>query len=346
MSESNDWRIAWSHQIDGRTTAMVADGDGIVIATGPEVRSIDSSGDFRWRRSFVFDVFDLRIDDGSLAVLCGTGFHVLDRTTGVPLCEGRATAGGFRRATARPGGGWVLADRGDHLHLFHRDGRGIRRVRSGPTRKLLGWLDREHLIALDHDGRLRCIRLHGEDAQRIIEDRRWTWASSLHRGRLLLQALDGSLHDGAPNPFGWDSIDRVSDLGEDPIAAILSADGWWLLGMDGRTVGISSGLIEGLVVGSDEWLSGNGYDILATASRDGLVRWIESPSLGGRRAAAIRGFVADERRRLDWLQRESVFEAARQAENQGMWTRGIELYRSLGRDDDVRRLLAAREATD
>ncbi len=346
MSDSNDWRVAWSHQIEGRTTAMVADSHGVVVATGSEVRAIDSAGDFRWRRSFIFEVFDMRIDRGVISVLAGSGFHVIDRNTGDSLGEGRSVSGGFRQSILRPGGGWILNDRGGLLHIFHRDGRGVRRARSGPLRRLVGWLDREHLIVLDLDGRLRCIRLHGEEAQRIIEDRRWTWCSSLQRGRLLLQALDGSLHEGTPNPFGWDSLDRVDDLGVDPMDAVLSADGWWVLGMDGRTTGIPESSIAGLVTSDGGWISGNGTDLLATATRDGLIRWIESPRLGGRRAAAIKLLVSDERRRLDWLQRESVFEAAKDAEEQGLWSRAIELYRSLGREDDVRRLLASREASE
>jgi len=346
MSLLDDWRIAWSHQIDDRTTALVSDTSGVIIATGSMVRAIDASGDFRWRRSFIFDVFDLQLDGGTLAVLSGPGFHVIDRTTGDPLGEGRSVAGGFRQTLSRPGGGWVLADRGNLLHIFRRDGRGIRRIQSGQLRKIVGWLDREHLIVLDGDGRLRCIRLHGQEVQRVIEERRWTWCSTIQRGRLLLQAMDGSLHDGTPNPFGWDELNRVDEIGIDPVDAVLSADLWWILAMDGRITGIPDSSIGGLVTSDSGWLSGNGNDLLATATRDGLIRWIESPRLGGRRSAAIKGLVSDERRRLDWLQRESIFEAARNAEESGLWSRAIELYRSLGRDEDVRRLLAARDSDE
>ena len=69
-------------------------------------------------------------------------------------------------------------------------------LRVGSIRRLVGWLDREHLLMLDLDGALRCVRLHGEHAQRRIEERRWMWCSSLERGRLLLLDVEGVLHEG------------------------------------------------------------------------------------------------------------------------------------------------------
>ena len=135
-------------------------------------------------------------DGTNVAVLAGTAFFLLDLATGEPLGEGRAVAGGFRDVVSRPGGGWLLSDRGDHIHLFNRRGRGIRRLRPGPLQKMIGWLDREILLAQDDDGCLRALRLGGDDAQRRIETTRWSWFSRLYRGRLLVQHVDGSLQEG------------------------------------------------------------------------------------------------------------------------------------------------------
>ena len=54
--------------------------------------------------------------------------------------------------------------------------------------------------------------------------------------------------------------------------------------------------------------------------------------------------VSEERQRIDWEQRQVVFEAARDAEENGMLTHAVELYASLGRQEDVRRILAMKEA--
>ncbi len=50
-----------------------------------------------------------------------------------------------------------------------------------------------------------------------------------------------------------------------------------------------------------------------------------------------------ERRRIDWEQRQVMFEAALTAEDEGMLTNAIELYQALGRTEDVRRLLGQQE---
>jgi hypothetical protein len=54
--------------------------------------------------------------------------------------------------------------------------------------------------------------------------------------------------------------------------------------------------------------------------------------------------VSEERQRIDWEQRQVVFEAARDAEENGLLTHAVELYASLGRQEDVRRILAMKEA--
>ena len=91
-------------------------------------------------------------------------------------------------------------------------------------------------------------------------------------------------------------------------------------------------------------LTSNGVDRMLTATADGLIRLWVAPHLASRRRLLLEKIAAGELRRLDWRQRESIFEAARDAEDAGMLSRAIELYESLGRQEDVRRLLARREA--
>jgi hypothetical protein len=339
---AGDWRVSWSHQLEGKVGAIATLNDGVIIATGGIVRLVNDLGDFIWKRTFQFDVYKLVSDGASVAVLSGPGFHLLDIRTGNPLGEGRSVSGGFRDCLPRPGGGWLLADRGDHIHMFNREGRGIRRLRPGRIRKLIGWLDREHLIAINDDGHLTCLRLFGENSQRIIEDRRWSWASCLSNGKLLVQSVDGAIHEGVPNPFGWDSLEQLIESGVDPLEAAMTGDGWWMLTMDGTLDRIPPTEDESWPAGV--YISSNESDIITTATRDGLIRWWESPKLISKRDLFLRKLVTEERQRIDWEQRQVIFEAARDAEENGMLTRAIELYNTLGRREDVRRILAIKEA--
>lgn len=344
MSDSR-WETAWSHQVEGRVGAIACIDADSVIAAGNVVRRVNADGDFLWRREFAFDVYRLEHDGTRLAVLCGSAFFLLDLSTGEPIGEGRAVAGGFRDVVRRPGGGWLLADRGDHIHLFNRRGRGIRRLRPGPLQRMVGWLDREILLAQDEDGCLRALRLGGDDAQRRIEDTRWSWVSRLAGGRLLIQKVDGTLHEGIPNPFGWDRLDRIPGEGIVPMAAAWTGEGWWSLDVSGDLVQLPADLDAERRQAGDLLVS-NGVDRMLTASRDGLVRMWVGPHLVDRRRLLFEEIASGEIKRLDWQQRQVIFEAARDAEDAGMLSRAIELYESLGRAEDVRRLIARREGAD
>ncbi len=337
-----DWRVSWSHQLDDGIGAIAATEMGLAVATRCVVRLVGEVGDFIWKRTFQFDVFRLVSDGKNLAVLSGSGFHLLALHSGNPLGEGRSVRGGFRDVIARPGGGWVLSDRGEHIHIFNDEGRGVRRLKPGGVRKLLGWLDREHLIVLDGVGHLRCLRLFEQHSQRVIEERVWSWASRMSSGMLLLQGGDGSIHEGVPNPFGWDSLEQVVELGVDPLSAVRTQDGWWMLTMEGELNRIPPD--ADLSHPAGDHIDSNHSDIIVTASRDGLVRWWESPLLTSKRSQILRKLVSEERKRIDWEKRQVIFEAARDAEESGMLSRAIELYASLGRREDVRRLLARGEA--
>ncbi|MEE3082767.1 MAG: hypothetical protein VX320_01590 [Candidatus Thermoplasmatota archaeon] len=342
---TDEWEISWSHQVEGRVGALSCVGDDCIIAAGSVVRRLNNDGDFVWRREFSFDVYRLEHDGTNLAVLAGSGFFLLDLSTGELIGEGRSVSGGFRDVVVRPGGGWVLADRGDHIHLFNRRGRGIRRLRPGPLLKMVGWLDRELLLAHDDDGRLRALRLGGDDAQRQIETTKWSWVSRLQDGRLIVQKIDGTLYEGIPNPFGWDRLDRIPGDGLVPLDTVWTGEGWWALD-------VSCDLIQ-LPMSEDskrhpagDLLVSNRVDRMLTATRDGLTRMWIAPHLASRRRLLFEEIASGELRRLDWEQRQVIFEAARDAEDNGMISRAIELYESLGRAEDVHRLISKREGSD
>ena len=342
---SERWEISWSHQVEGRVGAICCVGEDSLIASGNVVRRLNLDGDFIWRREFSFDVYRLAHDGTNLAVLAGSGFFLLDMSTGEPLGEGRSVAGGFRDVVPRPGGGWILADRGDHIHLFNRRGRGIRRLRPGPLMKMIGWLDRELLLAQDGDGCLRALRLGGDDAQRQIESTRWSWVSRLQSGRIIVQMIDGSLHEGVPNPFGWDRLDRIPGDGLIPLDAAWTGEGWWVIDVASNLIQLPLSE-ESERRSAGDLLASNGHDRMITSTRDGLVRMWIGPHLASRRRLLFDEIESGEIRRLDWEQRQIIFEAARDAEENGMLSRAIELYESLGRAEDIRRLISLREGSD
>ena len=105
------------------------------------------------------------------------------------LHEGRSTYGGFNDVIARPGGGWILSGKEGQLHLFSHEGIGIKRFATGKIRRLVGWLDREHILWQSDDGKLWCGRLGNNYSKRCIEDRIWSWVSRLDQSRLLLPLI-------------------------------------------------------------------------------------------------------------------------------------------------------------
>ena len=347
MSE-NIWEVAWSLQ-EQRVAAVTCAGDGMMVACGSQVVSFDSLGNVRWRRNLLFTVYRLEVDDSNVGLLCGQGFHILRISDGTPIHEGRATTGGFQDLMPRPGGGWVISDRVGHLHLFDVAGIGIRRLNTGENRRLVGWLDREHLLLHNQDGRIRCLRLVQHDLSRYIDGKNWSWTSRLSNGQMLLQATDGEVWMGQPHPFGWDALDRVEMVGTEPIASVRSGDGWWLADIDGRLLRIPPLVDESeqsAEMRGGEFIAGNGIDIMVTATQSGLIRWWESAQLSSERRAIIQRLVTEERQRLDWEYRKNMFQEARRAEDDGILSRAIELYQALGRSEDVRRMLQLQSRGD
>jgi hypothetical protein len=128
--------------------------------------------------------------------------------------------------------------------------------------------------------------------------------------------------------------------------SVRSADGWWVLGIEGHLHHLSN-TIEGSEV-SDVLGEGMNLgdllvaltpDSMATATRDGLVRRWSAPHLAqaerqGRYQAAAEAALAK-----NWDERRSLFSRAQTAEDEGRLSRAVELYGALGRSEDVRRLL-------
>jgi hypothetical protein len=129
------------------------------------------------------------------------------------------------------------------------------------------------------------------------------------------------------------------------MSAAWTGEGWFALDVSGDLIRLpveSNG--ERRPAG--DLLASNRVDRMITASRSGLVRMWIGPHLVSRRRLLFEEIASGELRRLDWEQRQIIFEAARDAEDAGMLSRSIELYDSLGRAEDVHRLVSRREGAD
>ena len=159
-----------------------------------------------------------------------------------------------------------------------------------------------------------------------------------------MQSSDGGIWEGVPHPFGWDALERVEYDSLEPMEGVRSADGWWVLGIEGHLHHLSSNEGEATdVLGESmnlgDLLSSLTPDAMATATRNGLVRRWTAPHLAqaerqGRYEAAAEAALAK-----NWEERRSLFARAQTAEDEGRLSRAVELYGALGRTEDVRRLL-------
>ena len=138
------WNIAWSWQADARIATMTAVEGGVLVSTGLNLVMLEANGDVRWNVEVPFKVHAAAADKGTIGLLAAHGFYLMSSSNGNMVHE----------EEARPGGSVILcidqvavelAGRKGQIHLFSEQGRGIRRVESGPVRRLIGWLDREHL---------------------------------------------------------------------------------------------------------------------------------------------------------------------------------------------------------
>ena len=143
------WNVAWSWQAEGRIAALAAVEGGVLVSSGLRLQLLEGDGSTRWAVDVPFKVHAACASQGTIGMLAAHGFFLLNTSDGSMVNEGRSAPGGFSDLRPRPGGGWALAGRRGEIHLFSQHGRGIRRVESGPVRRLVGWLDREHLLWQD-----------------------------------------------------------------------------------------------------------------------------------------------------------------------------------------------------
>ena len=334
------WSISRSWQAPNIITTIAAVGEDLLVSAGLEIMLLDQECKPRWIRSLPFRVHAAIYSKGMIGILSGHGFNVIRANDGSQIGEGRSTSGGFSDILARPGGGWVLSCRRGQLHVFNHEGKGLKRLDSGKVRRLVGWFDREHLMWQDDEGKLRCARLANDDSQRILEQRVWSWVSRMVGGKVLLQSADGMLWEGLPHPYGWDSLEMVESRSLEPLCATRCGDGWWVLSVEGGLNGlISEQTPESAHANFGDMLIGMAADTMVTASRSGLVRIWQSPELAALRRIELQKQVAAATVANDWEERRTIFKRACAAEDEGRISLAIDLYQSLGRSDDVNRLL-------
>ena len=86
----SEWRVAWSHQIDGPVNDVKVDSNGMLICTGQSLIALRSDGTTAWRSDHIFDTYSAESSDSVVALLTGTSIHVFNRSTGSPLSDGRS----------------------------------------------------------------------------------------------------------------------------------------------------------------------------------------------------------------------------------------------------------------
>ena len=338
------WSITWSWQAPQRIAALAPVEGGMVVSSGLDLFMIEADGSVRWKVELPFKAHCAQANNGVLGILAAHGFYVLSTSDGSLLHEGRSTPGGFAELLARPGGGWILSGREGHLHLFTHEGTGIRRLDSGKVRRLLGWLDREHMMWQDAEGKLWCARLAQSDQKRVLEERVWSWVTPLMNGRLLMQSSDGGIWEGVPHPFGWDYIEKLQSDSLEPMEGIRCGDGWWVLGIEGSLY-LLSGLEEedeiilGQSMNLGDLLQKVTTDSMVTATRNGLLRMWKAPHLANSERESRFQAAAEAALARNWDERKAIFDRAVHAEDEGRLSLAVELYQALGRQEDVKRLL-------
>ncbi|CAI8207119.1 MAG: Uncharacterised protein [Methanobacteriota archaeon] len=322
------WEILSSHNYDGVVTSIEFNDSGIAISNNKEIHFIDFRGNKNWSVQMPFKPYQIKSNNGNLfGILMGNGFIVINSETGEQLHEGRSTQGGFSQIINRPGGGWVLSDRHEQLHIFNEQGYGIKRLFSGKIRKLIGWLDREHLLIHDGDGTLRCVRLMAQSTQRQIEEKIWSWSSKLENGELLMQSLEGEIWKGKPNTNGWDELIHITDKCLEPLISVYSNEDWWIMNMESKVFNIKTNQVfENL----GHLISSNSKDIIAVVNNEGLLRIIASPELIKKKNDEISYEHEKIKYSLNSENRQNIFRLAKNAEAIKDYENAKKLYESIG----------------
>ena len=322
-----EWGIISSHNFEGVITSIEFNKSGIAISNNKEIHYMDLQGNKKWKIKMPFKPYHMQNNEELLGVLMGNGFIVIDSNTGEQLHEGRSTQGGFSQIINRPGGGWVLSDRHEQLHIFNQEGYGIKRLFSGKIRKFIGWIDRDHLLVHDGDGCLRCVRLMALSTQRQIEEKVWSWSSKLENGELLVQSANGGIWRGKPNIMGWDDLEFVTDQCLEPLNSIWSEDGWWIMDMEKSIFNTS---IMQRFENIGHLIAGNSRDIIAVANNEGLLRIIGSQELIRQKNENVSFEYEKIKYSLDSEKRQELFKSAKNAEAINDYENATKLYNTLG----------------
>ena len=321
------WGILSSHNFDGVITSIEFNSSGIAISNNKKIHYLDFQGNRKWSIQMPFKPYQIKCNGKLFGILMGNGFIVINSETGEQLHEGRSTQGGFSQIINRPGGGWVLSDRHEQLHLFNEQGYGIKRLFSGKIRKLIGWIDREHLLVHDGDGTLRCVRLMAQTTQRQIEEKVWSWASKLENGELLMQSLEGEIWKGKPNTNGWDELNQVTDKCLEPLISVYSHEDWWIMNMESKVFNLKTNQeFENL----GHLIASNSKGVLAVANNKGLLRIIGSPELIKEKNDEISFEHEKIKYSLNSENRQNTFRLAKNAEAINDYDNAKKLYESLG----------------
>ena len=125
--------------------------------------------------------------------------------------------------------------------------------------------------------------------------------------------------------------------------------GWWVLGIEGHLDHMSTETGEtriGESMNLGDMLINLGRDSMVTCRRDGLVRRWVAPHLAEEQRRHRQKEAADAKLARSWEERRQLFQRALTAEDEGRLSRAIELYESLGRKEDVQRLLKRQKGGD
>lgn len=321
------WEVISSHKFEGVITSIEFNEFGIVISNNKNLYFTDFEGNQKWKIKMPFKPYKIKANENLLGILMGNGFVVIDSNTGKQLHEGRSTQGGFSEIINRPGGGWILSDRKEQLHIFNQKGYGIKRLFSGKIRKLVGWIDREHLMIHDGDGSLRCLRLKADSTQRQIEENIWSWASELKNGEVLLQSLDGKIWKGKPNFSGWDSIEMIEENIFEPFKSIWTEGGWWILNMENKIFNITT---KQEFIGFGDIIASNSDNLFSVADRNGIMRIIGSRKIVDKKNEKITFEYEKRKYSLNSEKRRNIFKIAKIAEMNNDFEKANELFKSIG----------------
>jgi len=321
------WEVISSHKFEGVVTSIEFNEFGIVISNNKNLYFTDFEGNQKWKMKMPFKPYKIKANENLLGILMGNGFVVIDSNTGKQLHEGRSTQGGFSEIINRPGGGWILSDRKEQLHIFNQKGYGIKRLFSGKIRKLVGWIDRENLMIHDGDGSLRCLRLKADSTQRQIEENIWSWTSELKNGEVLVQSLDGKIWKGKPHFSGWDSIEMIEENIFEPFKSIWTGGGWWILNMENKIFNIAT---KQEFIGFGDIIASNSDNLFSVADRNGIMRIIGSRKIVDKKNEKITFEYEKRKYSLNSEKRRNIFKIAKIAEMNNDFEKANELFKSIG----------------